>query len=65
MLSEVQKKYYEKEQKLEKILKEFQDGHRKLEEKRRNVIIPLQAEVNDLLIKVHGERQTNYRIESK
>jgi hypothetical protein len=63
--TELQKKYYEKNKKLEKVVKDFKEGHRKLEEKRKNVIIPLQMEVQDLLVRVHGERKSNYNIISK
>lgn len=37
---------------------------KKKKPKKKNVITSMQPEIKDFKIKVHGERQTNYKIES-
>lgn len=44
---------------------EFNDLHRQAKRKKQNEIVPLQVEVRNLLVKVHGTRKSNYKITSE
>lgn len=55
-MTELQKLLNEKIKQLDKEVVIFNDHHRKAKRKKQNVIVPLEREVNSLLIKVHQER---------
>ena len=64
-MTQLQKEFYEKNKKLDDILADFNRKHKLLMNTKKNVIYPLQAEVKNLLVKVHGERKSNYKIISE
>lgn len=64
-MTEIQKLYYEKCKQLVKEIEIFNYHHKLAKRKKQNVIVPLEREVKDLLLKVHGERVSNYNIVSE
>lgn len=63
-MTKLQKQFEEVLAQLHLEEKEFDRLHKKAEEMRKNVIIPLRLEMKSLLVQVHGERKSNYNIKS-
>lgn len=64
-MTDLQKQLYDKIKQLDKEEEIYNHHHRLAKRKKQNVLVPLQAEVRDLLIKVRGERQSNYNLKSE
>ena len=64
-MTELQKQFYAKCKKHDDLVKWLNEEHSKLKNIKKNVVRPLGLEVTILAQKVHGERKTNYNIESE